>query len=142
VLLWSAPGSHLSRPAVLGIGLGAAPILPLLNLMVFQIPNAAVLLFPAWLQTGKDRGQGIEVTGQRIIAVLAQLLVFILALIPATLAFGAAYFVSELFLGRFAAVVPASVAAGGVLAAEAALGIMLLGKLFERFDVSSELPAA
>jgi hypothetical protein len=50
--------------------------------------------------------------------------------------------VSQIVLGRFAAVVPASVAAAGVLAAEAALGIMLLGKFFERFDVSSELPAS
>lgn len=142
VLLWNAPGSHLSRPEIVGIGTGAALIVPVLNLIVLQIPNAAVLLFPAWLQTGKDRSQGIEVTGQRIIAVLAQLLVFIATLVPAALGFGAAYFTTQLFLGRFVAIIPASLAATGILAAEAALGIVLLGKLFERFDVSSELPVS
>ena len=141
MLLWSAPSSHLDRPMVLGIGLGAALTLPMLNLITLQIPNAAVLLFPAWLQSGKDRAQGIEVTGQRIIAMLAQLLVLILALVPAVVAFGLAFMVSQWMLGRVGAIVPACVAATLVLAAEAALGIVLLGHLFERFDVSAELPS-
>ncbi len=62
VLLWSAPNSHLDRAGTLGIGTGAALVLPLLNLIILQIPNAAVVLFPAWFQPGKDRTGGIEVT--------------------------------------------------------------------------------
>jgi ABC-2 type transport system permease protein len=142
VLLWNGQVPHLTRLAVLGIGLGAALVLPVLNLLILQIPNAAVLLFPAWLQSGKERAQGIEVTGQRIIAVLAQILVFILALIPAALGFGAVYFVSQLFLGRWGAIVPGCFAATLVLAGEALLGIILLGRVFEKLDVSSELTAA
>jgi len=98
-----------------------------------------VLLFPAWLQGGKERAQGIEVTGQRIIAIFAQLLVFIVTLIPATIVFGIVFYPTQLAFGRAVAVVPASVAATLVLAAEAALGIFLLGRIFERFDVSAEL---
>ena len=79
-------------------------------------------------------------TGQRIIGVLAQILVFIVALIPAALAFGAVFFLSQLLLSRLLAIVPACLAATLVLAAEALLGIGLLGQVFEKFDVSSELP--
>jgi putative ABC exporter len=141
VLLWSAPPSHLSRPAILAIGGGAALILPMLDLIIFQIPNAAVVLFPAWFQIGKERAQGIEVTGQRIIAIFAQLLVFILALIPAAIAFGAVFFPLQILFGsRAIAMAPALVASALFLGAEAALGIILLGQVFDRFDVSSELP--
>ena len=38
-------------------------LLPALNLISLLIPNAAVLLFPAWFQPGKDSPQGIEATG-------------------------------------------------------------------------------
>jgi len=69
------------------LGLGIAVISPMLNLLTLQIPNAAVLLFPAWFQTGKEGPQGIEATGQRIIFMLGQLIVFLLALIPAALPF-------------------------------------------------------
>jgi hypothetical protein len=140
VLLWNAPGSYLNRSTVLAIGAGAALILPMLNLIILQIPNGAVLLFPAWLQAGKERAQGIEVTGQRIIAVFAQLLVFIVALIPATTVFAIAFFTLQMAIGRALALVPASLAATLVLAAEATLGLLLLGRIFDRFDISSELP--
>ena len=142
VLLWTAPGSWLSQSAIVAVGIGAALIMPMLDLIVMQIPNAAVLLFPAWLQGGKERAQGIEVTGQRIIAIFAQLLVFIVTLIPATIIFGIVFYPTQLAFGRPAAIVPASVAATLVLAAEAALGIVLLGRIFERFDVSAELAAS
>jgi ABC-2 type transport system permease protein len=143
VLLWTAPGSHLSRPEIVGIGASAGLILPMLDLIIFQIPNAAVLLFPAWFHTGKERAQGIEVTGQRIIAVFAQLLVLVLALIPAAAAFGAVFFVLTqlvFMVNRAVAVVPASLSVVVILGVEASLGIVLLGKVFERFDISSELP--
>jgi hypothetical protein len=142
VLLWSAPMSQLGRPATLAICTGAALVVPVLNLIILQIPNAAVLLFPAWLQVGKERAHGIELTGQRIIAIFGQLLVFILTLIPAAIAFGAGFLLFEMLLGRAVAIVSASMVAALVLAAEAALGILLLGRFFERFDISSEFPAA
>jgi hypothetical protein len=140
MLFWNSPSPYLDRSARLGIAVGAALIVPLLNLIVLQIPNAAVLLFPAWFQPGKERTAGIEVTGQRIISIFAQFLVFILAMIPATIAFGAVFFLWHNALDRPVAIVFGSVAASFVLAIEAALGIVLLGWLFERFDISAELP--
>lgn len=139
-LLWNAPNAFLSQSLLLGLGFGAALIVPLLNLIILQIPNAAVVLFPAWFQTGKDRAAGIEVTGQRIIAIVAQLLVFIVTMIPATVAFGTVFYLAQGFVGRPAGIVLASLLSAVVLSFESALGILLLGRLFERFDISAELP--
>lgn len=141
VLMWSAPNSRLDRSGTLGIGVGAALVIPLLNLIILQIPNAAVVLFPAWFQSGKDRTGGIEVTGQRIISMLAQLLVFIIALIPASVGFVAVLFATRWAIGWPAATVLGAGVAAVILAAESALGIMLLGHLFDRLDLSAEPPA-
>ncbi len=59
----------------LAIAFGAAFLLPVLDLLLLLIPNAAVLLFPSWIQTGKDSPRGIEATGQRLIFALGQMLV-------------------------------------------------------------------
>lgn len=140
-LLCSGPmvAGKLAPPMVLAIAGGIAIILPALNLISLLIPNAAVLLFPAWFQTGKESLGGIEATGQRLIFAIGQFLAFALSLIPAATAFLLVYFVLGRWLGAPVLAVP--VAAGAatlVLGAEAALGLMLLGKLFERFDLSKE----
>ena len=69
---------------------------------------------------------------------LGQLLVFLVALIPAAALFAGVFFPVKMLLGRAAAIPLAAIAAAVVLAVEAALGVMLLGWLFERFDVSAE----
>ncbi len=61
-----------------------------------------------------------------------------LALTPAAAAFVLLFFVLKIVLGPFGAAPIASVAAALLLAAEAGLGVMFLGKLFERFDLSAE----
>jgi hypothetical protein len=123
----------------LAIALGAAVVLPVLDLLLLLIPNAAVLLFPSWIQTGKDSPRGIEATGQRLIFALGQLLALLLALLPAAAAFVGVFFLLNFTsFGPAAAVVPASLAATIILAVEAGFGVMLLGKLFERFDVTEE----
>ena len=120
------------------IALGAAFLLPVLDLLLLLIPNAAVLLFPSWIQTGKDSPRGIEATGQRLIFALGQMLALLLALLPAAAAFVGVFFLLNFAFGPAAAVPLASLAATIILAAEAGLGVMLLGKLFERFDVTEE----
>jgi hypothetical protein len=99
-----------------------------------------MLLFPAWFQAAKGGAQGIEVTGQRLIFMIGQLLVFTVALIPAAALFAGSFFLVKMLLGAATAIPLASVAAAVVLAAEAAAGVGLLGWLFERFDVSAETP--
>ena len=123
---------------LLAIALGAAVLLPVLDLLLLLIPNAAVLLFPSWIQTGKDSPRGIEATGQRLIFALGQMLVLLLALLPATAAFLAVFFLLYFASGPATAVPLASLAATIILAVEAGFGVMLLGKLFERFDVTEE----
>jgi hypothetical protein len=123
---------------LLAIACGAAFLLPVLDLLLLLIPNAAVLLFPSWIQTGRDSPRGIEATGQRLIFALGQMLVLLLALLPAAAAFAGVFFLFYFTLGPAVAVPTASLAATMVLAAEAGFGLMLLGKLFERFDVTEE----
>jgi hypothetical protein len=132
---------EISGGLVLALGAGAAVVLPALNLISFIIPNAAVLLFPSWFQTGKDAPHGVEATGQRLIFALGQFLAFIVALIPAAAVFTGFFFLLKFLTNAVLAVPVASVAAALVLALEAGLGVMLLGWLFGRFDVSAEQTA-
>ena len=60
------------------------------------------------------------------------------ALCAAAIAFTGVFFLMKLALGYAAAVPCAALAATVILAIEAGFGVMLLGKLFERFDVSEE----
>lgn len=140
-LVWHADFPQVSRTARLASCFGAAVVLPMLNLITLQIPNAAVLLFPAWFQPSKDGLQGIEATGQRIISVIAQLLVFALAMLPASVGFVVVFVLAKMLLGMSLALAMASVAAAVVLAGEAAAGLALLGRLFEALDVSTEAPS-
>ena len=122
----------------LSLGAGAAMVVPVLNVISLLIPNLAVLLFPGWLQSGKDSPQGIEATGQRLIFLLGQMLVFFIALIPAAISFTLIFFCVEYLAGWVAAVPPAAAVAAIVLGIEAAFGLRLLGRLFERLDLSAE----
>ena len=132
-------GFGISQSMGLCAGLGLAVMLPMLNLIVLQIPNAAVLVFPAWFQAGKEGPHGIEATGQRLIFVLGQLVVFVLALIPACVGGLCGFLVGQMVLGIGGTLLLAELCAAVVLGIEAGLGFMLLGWLFERFDLSAEL---
>ena len=134
-------GAGIPVPARVSIAVGAAMILPMLNLVSLLIPNAAVLLFPGWFQSGQERTQGIEATGQRLIFALGQLLVFLVALIPAVAAFALVFFLVRFGVGWIPAVPVAAAAAAVTLGLEAAIGIGVLGKVFERFDLSAESQA-
>lgn len=122
----------------LGGAAAAALVLPALNFLSLLIINTAVLLFPAWLQSGRESPQGIEAMGQRLVFALGQLVVFALALAPAAGVFAAVLFVARYFAGLAPALPLAGLGATIVLALEAALGVLLLGRLFERFDLSAE----
>lgn len=138
ILLFRSGLRGLVGPGMIVVGLGAAPVLPALNFLMLQIPNAAVLLFPSWFQTGKEGPQGIEATGQRLISMLAQMLVFVLALIPAVVMFFVALVLAKIVLGLAGAIALGLVSSALVLGCEAALGLLFVGSLFERFDLSLE----
>lgn len=126
-------------PLVLAIACGAAINVPALNLISLLIPNAAVLLFPAWFHLGKSGPQGIEATGQRLIFMIGQLLAFAAALFPAACVFLVVFVVVKIVLGVEAGIILASIGSAAALAGEVFAGLKWLGMLFERFDLSAEL---
>ena len=133
--------TKLPGPLILGIGGSIALLLPCLNLVSLLIPNAAVLLFPSWFQTGKDAPHGIEATGQRIIFALGQFLALGLAIVPAAGVFAIFFFTFRLVLPVWAVLPIAAFATALGLLITAGFGVYFLGKLFDRFDLSSETTA-
>lgn len=132
------PGHDVGWSLRLAIGISAAILLPLLNFISVAIPNAAVLLYPSWFQAGKEGPHGIEATGQRIIFLLGQMLAFALVLLPAALGFALGYIPVAAFVDSIAAIPAGALGAAVALTAESALALLLLGKWFEKLDVSSE----
>ena len=120
------------------VAIGVAMVLPMINLIMLQITNCAVLLFPAWFLTSRDGAHGIEATGQRLISILGQLLAVVIALIPAAGFSFLTFLLLQSFLGITLVIPAASLVATAVLTIEAALGLILLGGLFNRLDISSE----
>jgi hypothetical protein len=121
------------------VALAAAIVLPFIDLVALLIPNASVLLFPAWFQLGKDAPRGFETMGQQLILMFGQVLVLVLGLAPAGVAFTFFLLGGSFLHWPLLGVVLGALAAAIILALEAGLGIKLLGGAFERFDVSGEL---
>jgi Putative ABC exporter len=132
-------GVHSARAHLfLAGGLGAVFLLPAMDALLLLIPNAAVLLFPSWIQAGKDSPRGIEATGQRLVFFFGQVLVLAISLVPAAIAYAIVFYLLRALLGPAPALTLGAMVATVVLVVEAALGVLLLGKLFERFDLSAE----
>jgi hypothetical protein len=130
----------LTVPVRTVIAVCLALVTPLICALQLLVPNAATLLFPAWMHSMRNRTErGIEVMGQRLIFVAGQFLVVLAALLPALLVAAVLIFASQWLIGPAAAVVLATVPVLAILAAEIWLGVHWLGTRFERFDLSSEL---
>ena len=122
----------------LTVALSAALVMPCVDFIALLLPNAAALIFPAWVQLGKDTPRGFETMGQQLILMFGQILILILSILPAAVAGTLAYLLAWWLFGKVmaVAVVAGALAAAAVLASEAALGVFLLGKTFDRFDWS------
>lgn len=119
-------------------GMAAVVLIPLLSFLGVLAQNAAVLLFPGWVQLGREHQRGVEAMGQRLISSIASTLFLALATFPAALFFSAVYAAGERALGDFT--VPlAFLIAAAALVAEAAAGVLWLGRVFDRFDPSKEM---
>ncbi len=115
-----------------------------INLVSLLVPNAAALLLPAWFAgtTAQAGGRGIEVMGQRLIFVVGQFLVQVVAVVPPALAAFVFYIlVATPFLPEFLILPATALVAALVLMGEAFGGLSLLGHWFERYDLSGERPA-
>lgn len=134
------PGNPEALPVAnrLVIAAAAGLLVPLVNLLQMLIPNAAVLLWPGWMLTERGGHGGIEVMGQRIILLLGQVVVFLLAAAPAAGLFAMVFLLLKFVVGWQFALLAASLLAAVLLAVEAVLGVLLLGRWFEGFDVAAE----
>ena len=119
--------------------LAVALIVPGYNLLAFVIPNALVLVFPAWVQVGKEGPMGVEVMGQRLVVALGTFFVLVVGLVPSASVVAGIHL---LFRWLELPLAPAWLlgGVGGLLVflAEFAGAVVLLGKVFEKFDLSRE----
>lgn len=76
--------------------------------------------------------------GQRLITIAITTLVLVFAVIPSALLFGAVFLMGHWLLGLAIIPVAAAAAAAGLIA-ETGLGILWLGRMFDRLDISVEL---
>jgi len=112
--------------------------LPSLVALALVVQNASVLAFPAWFPAGRKRAVGLEQSGLRMLSFFGTSLVLALALVPAALLAGPLIFFTFRPLGFWSLPIAAVFAALPVLA-EAAGGVFLLARLFERFDPARDL---
>lgn len=133
------PSQELGFTPQMSWALAVALIAPPFNFLSLTIPNAAVLLLPAWFQTGPGAPQGVEVLGQRLIFFLGQVFVLAVTLLPALGTGLAVYFAARFLGGSFTlATLVAPVAAALVLVGEGALALVPLGRWFDSFDTSAD----
>lgn len=122
---------------ILAVGSAVALLALPLNLAMMIIPAGTLLLWPGWFRSG-PMATGFETAGLRIILLLGQVVAVALALLLPALAGGAVWFATSYFAAEPWWTPLAAAAAALVLAGEAWVGILGLGALFERFDVSAE----
>jgi ABC-2 type transport system permease protein len=122
-----------------GLALAAALIAPAIDLVMLIIPNAVALVMPSWVRFDKNAPRGIETFGQNMILVFGQMMVLLVAVLPAGLIFWLIFFLAGLLVGPAVAMPLGALAGGAVLAVEGATAIYFLGHAFEHFDLSAEL---
>jgi hypothetical protein len=122
-----------------GVTLGLALLAPLLCLAQLLIVNAFAVLFPAWQPAAGQSQQGIEVMGQRILFVAAQMLAMVLSLVPAIVVGGVVFAALRWMAGPVAGGVAGLLVGAGVMVVELGLAIAWLGARFEALDLSQEL---
>jgi ABC-2 type transport system permease protein len=123
-----------------GAALGLAVLVPPFVAIQLLVPNAAAVLFPAWVNSAEDRtDRGIEVMGQRLIFIAGQLLITAVATVPAAITAAVIFFVGQWLAGFVVAATLAVAAVFVLLAMEAWLGVRWLGSRFEHLDLSAEL---
>lgn len=136
------PGSKsgFDTPWLGPAALGLAVVVPPFVAIQLLVPNAATILFPAWVQHVGNRAEhGVEAMGQRIIFVAGMALITVLAIVPAAITGGLLFLLGNLAGGPFAGGTIAVLGVFAILSVEAWLGIWWLGSRFDAFDLSSEL---
>jgi ABC-2 type transport system permease protein len=132
LLAWYTTDSWSGRE-ILRLTLTIAVLVPSLSVLMFTVQNAAALLFPAWVRTGPQQ-RGIEAIGQNLLTMVATLLLVLIGLFyPAFVSAVVALFLWRPMGGAWA-LVPAFVAAFGVVVLQLVPAVRALGALFERTE--------
>jgi hypothetical protein len=116
--------------------LAALAVVPGVVLAQLLVQNALAVTFPAWTTIGTPQRGGIDVMGQRLLMMVANLIALALALVPAALVGAAAALAGWALIGTVPVLVPA-ILAGGTLQAEAFLATEMIGAMFDRTDVAA-----
>jgi len=136
----SAYAEWLTLPQRVAAAVALGLLVPPFCALQVLVSNAFTVLFPAWVQSVSNPGEhGLDVLGQRIVFMVGQLLIVVLALLPASIGTAVVFFVANWLTGPLVATVLAVATVFTVLATEAWLGIKWLGQRFEAFDLSDEL---
>ncbi|HEU4699744.1 MAG TPA: putative ABC exporter domain-containing protein [Gemmatimonadales bacterium] len=116
--------------------LGAALVLPAVNVLALLVHNAAALLYPEWVHLGPARAGRFEALGQAMIVAIAVALVVAVLLAPAA-AIGAGIHLAVGLVGRRAETAAWFLGGAGALATAAVETWWLvgwLGRVFERTE--------
>lgn len=132
------PDSARAMGDRVAVGLAAVILAPAVNMVSLLILNGAALLFPAWTRVGPGSAQGFEAMGSRMLLMLGHLLSLVLALALPGGVFALIVFVGKSWVGLGVLLPAAAVVAVGLLGVEIAIGLKMLGDLFERFNLSDE----
>lgn len=130
---WEPADPALATASIVAILIVA----PAFDLTAVLIQNAAVLLFPGWVAIGAARARGVEAMGQRILTVTMSLIALVVVALPAALVGGAIFLLCNAMLGAWG-LIPAALAVVAIYAGEAVLGIVVLGRFYDRLDPSQE----
>lgn len=132
-------GGFDSPERLLPAALAALLIVPPLSILLVLGQNAATLAFPAWFPPGPQRSRGLEQMGIGLLTAFVSLAALALALIPAAALAAIVLFFAGAALGSWA--LPLGALVGSLpLWAEAIGAILLLARMWERFDPSLDLP--
>lgn len=132
--VWLSPGMRFVIAASLAV---VAPFIVAIELLV---PNAAPVLLPGWFQAVRTPGASIDLMGQRLIFGFGQVLVVLLAMLPAAITAGGLIFLTQWFAGPAVAIGLATVAVIVVLLGELWCGVWWVGARFEKLDIVEARP--
>lgn len=132
-------GHSLAVSERVSFAASAVLIAPGLILTQLLVLNAIAILLPAWAVIGNSRARGVDAMGQRMLMLAGVLLTVVVAILPAAIAAGIAGLLIYQLTKTIPVVVPAIVAAG-VMVAECAVVIEILGRVLDRTDVAALEP--
>ena len=130
------PSPALSGPMRLVSLAAAAAALPAINYLGMLLLNGGALLYPAWVRIGPGRAAGVEGLGQNVLSMIAYGLSLLVALTPAAIGAGVAWWALGGILGGWVAL-PAGALGLGVIAIECRILVPVLGRVLERIDIPS-----